>query len=276
MRELIEAARRRRAVAPLVAALEHPVATVREAAAAALGALEDAQAVAPLTGALRDHHAGVRAAARAALARIDPGRMPEAAVEALPHADPDARVRAASGPAADFPRRASGKELIAALGAEDALVRARAASELGARRDRRAVEPLTALLKREDPGSSAQLAAAAALERLGAGLRSTHERSTLPSPLVLWGVGMALFALAVMLASTAGMGTAVGIMGVGGFAIMLGAGARAMRRRRHQGYFWLGDDVAGREAVWLGSGADGRWGDLGGGDIGGGGGGGGW
>jgi hypothetical protein len=255
MRDLIDEAARTRSAAPLMAALEHPFASMREGAAVALGALGDAHAVTPLTAALGDRDARVRAAALTSLVRIHPERATELAADG---------------------RDAAGQLLIGALGDRDALVRSRAARELGALGDRRAVGPLTALLKREPPGSRAQEAAADALERLGAGRRVTRERSSFASPLVLWAVGMALFAVGVVLANTTGMGAVVGIVGVAGFVIMIGARVHGVRWQRRDGHFWLADDVAGGEAVWLGSAADGGWGDLGG-DIGGGGAdGGGW
>jgi hypothetical protein len=277
MRGLIDQAAQTQCGAPLVAALEHPFARMREGAAVALGALGDAQAVAPLTAALGDRDARVRAAVFTSLVRIDPERARDLAVEALRDADPGVRVEAVTVLARASSPEAAGEVLIDALGDRDAMVRGRAARELGARGDRGAVGPLTALLKREPPGSRAQEAAANALERLGAGRRVTRERSRLASPLVLWAVGMALFALGVLLANTTGMGPLVGIVGVAGFAIMIGARVRGVGWQRQDGHFWLGDSSGASEAVWLGSAADGGWGDLGGGDIGGGGGdGGGW
>jgi hypothetical protein len=276
MRGLIDQAAQKQSGAPLMAALEHPFASMREGAAVALGALGDAQAVAPLTAALGDRDARVRAAALTSLARIDPERGTELALEALRDADPEVRVEAVTVLARASSPEPAGEALMEALVDRDPTVRGRAARELGARGDRRAVEPLTALLKREPPGSRAQEAAADALERLGAGRRVTRQRSRLVSPLVLWAVGMALFALGVVLANTTGMGAVVGIVGVAGFVIMLGARVRGVGWRRQDGHFWFGDDVGGGEAVWLGSAADGGWGELGG-DIGGGGAdGGGW
>ena len=276
MRGLIDQAAQKQRCAPLVAALEHPFASMREGAAVALGALGDAQAVAPLIAGLGDPDARVRAAALTSLARIDRERATELGLEALRDADPEVRVEAVTVLARVSSPEPAGEALIVALGDPEATVRSRAARELGARSDRRAVGPLTALLKREPPGSRAQEAAADALERLGAGRRVTRQRSRLASPLVLWAVGMALFAVGVVLANTTGMGAVVGIVGVAGFAIMLGARVRGVGWQRQDGHFWLGNDVAGGEAVWLGSAADGGWGDLGGGDIGGGGDGGGW
>ncbi len=235
------------------------------------------QAVAPLTAALGDRDARVRAAALTSLVRIEPERATELALEALRDADPEVRVEAVTVLARPSSPEPAGEVLIEALGDRDAMVRGRAARALGARGDRRAVGPLTALLKREPPGSRAQEAAADALERLGAGRRVTRERSRLASPMVLWAVGMALFVLGVVLANTTGMGAVVGIVGVAGFAIMIGARVRGVGWQRQDGHFWLGDGVGGGEAVWLGSAAEGGWGDLGGGDLGGGGGdGGGW
>jgi HEAT repeat protein len=276
MRGLIDQAAQAQSGAPLVAALEHPFASMREGAAVALGALGDAQAVAPLTAALGDPAARVRAAALTSLVRIEPERATELALEALRDVDPEVRVEALTVFARASSPEPAAEVLIEALGDRDPSVRGRAARELGTCGDRRAVGPLTALLKRERPASQAQVAAADALERLGAGRRVTRERSMLASPMVLWAVGMALFALGVLLANTTGMGTVVGIVGVAGFAIMLGARVRGVRWQRQDGHFWLGDGVGGGDAVWLGSGADGGWGDFGGGGDGGGGDGGGW
>jgi HEAT repeat protein len=282
MRGLIDQAAQTQSAVPLVAALEHPLASMREGAAVALGALGDTQAVAPLTAALGDRDGRVRAAAFSSRVRIEPERAMELALEALRDVDPEVRVGAVMVLARASPPEAAGEALVEALADRDALVRGRAARELGARGDRRAVGSLTALLKRESPGSRTQEAAADALERLGAGRRVTRQRSRLASPLVLWAVGMALFALGVVLANTTGMGAVVGMVGVAGFVIMLGARVRGVGWQRQDGHFWLGDGVAGGDAVWLGSAADGGWnlggGDIGSGDFGGGGGdgGGGW
>jgi HEAT repeat protein len=248
----------------LVAALEHPFASLREGAAVALGALGDELTVAPLTAALRDRDARVRAAALTSLVRIQPQR----AMEALRDADPEVRASAVTVLAGASSREAAGEALIELLGDGDAMVRSRAARELGTRGDRRAVRPLTALLKREPPGSRAQEAAAHALVRLGAGRRIIRQRSSLASPLVLWAVGMALFGLGVAVSASWGMGLLAGAVGVAGFLLLVGFRVQAARGEGQ--WFYPGGELGGGDAVWLGASVDtGGWSDGGGADGGG-------
>jgi HEAT repeats len=244
--ELIQAAEWKRSLGPLVAALDNRDGRIREAAAAALGRLGDQRATGALLGARDDGDPFVRAAA----------------VEALP------RV---------LRRETALPPLLEALDDDDQLVRARAAEALGELGARGGVEPLFALLRREPPGSRPQLAAATALDRLGAGEGRARRRNPLTSPLVLWIVGLALFGLGVVLASASGIGLEAAAVGLVGFLLLLGARLQATRSSR-QGFFYPGGELGGGEAVWLGAsvGDGGGWADFGdgGGDGGGGDGGG--
>jgi len=137
---------------------------------------------------------------------------------------------------------------------------------------------LFALLRREEPGSRAQRAAAAALDRLGAGDARAERRNPLTSPLALWIVGLAVFGLGVALASASGVGVGAAAVGLVGFLLLLGARLQAARGSG-QGFFYPGGELGGADAIWLGAavGDDGAgWADFGdgGGDGGGGDGGG--
>jgi HEAT repeat protein len=208
----------------------------------ALGRVEDERATGPLLGALRDGDPYVRAAAVESLPRV---ARPETAVPCL----------------------------IAALDDADHMVRGRAAEALGDIGAHDATEPLFALLRREEPGSRAQRAAAAALDRLGAGEAHAERRSRLTSPLVLWIVGLALFGLGVALASASGIGFGSAAAGLVGFLLLLGARLQAARGSG-RGFFYPGGDLGGADAIWLGSsvGDGGGWADFGDGGGGGGGG----
>jgi hypothetical protein len=238
----IQAAGQNSSLGPLVAALHNRDGRIREDAVVALGRAGDDFATGPLLGAVRDGDPYVRAAAAEALPRV---ARPEIAVPCL----------------------------IAALGDDDYLVRGRAAEALGDLRARDAIEPLFALLRREEPGSRAQRAAAAALERLGAGEARAQRRSRLTSPLVLWIVGLGLFGLGVALASASGIGFGSAAAGLVGFLLLLGARLQAARGSG-QGFFHPGGDLGGADAVWLGAsvGDGGGWADFGDGGGGGGGG----
>lgn len=240
--EQIRAAERKRSLGPLVAALDERDGRIREAAVMALGRVGDERGAGPLLGVLRDGDPFVRAAA----------------VETLP------RVL----------RRETAKPcLIGALDDDDYLGRARAAEALGDLGARAAIEPLFALLQREEPGSRGQRAAAAALHRLGAGDASAERRNPLTSPLALWIVGLALFGLGVALASASGIGFGSAAAGLVGFLLLLGARLQAARGSG-RGFFYPGGDLGGADAIWLGAsvGDDGGradFGDGGGGDGGG-------
>jgi HEAT repeats len=238
----IRAAGQKWSLGPLVAALGNRDGRIREDAVVALGRAGDEFATGPLLGALRDGDPYVRAAAAEALPRV---ARPEAAVPCL----------------------------IAALGDDDYLVRGRAAEALGNLGAHDAIEPLFALLRREEPGSRAQRAVAAALERLGAGEARAERRSRLTSPLVLWIVGLALFGLGVALASASGIGFGSAAAGLVGFLLLLGARLQAARGAG-QGSFHPGGDLGGADAIWLGAsvGDGGGWADFGDGGGGGGGG----
>jgi hypothetical protein len=240
--EQIKAAERERSPGPLVAALDNRDGRIREAAVTALGRLGDQRATEPLLNALHDEDPFVRAAAVEALPRV---LRPETALPPL----------------------------IGTLGDDEQLVRARAAEALGQLGAPGAVEPLLALLRREAPGSWPQRAAATALERLGAGEARAGRRSPLTSPLALWIVGLALFALGVVLASASGIGLGAAAVGLVGFLLLLGARLQAARGSG-RGFFYPGGELGGGEAIWLGASVDdqGGWADFGDGGGGGGGG----
>jgi HEAT repeats len=218
----VEQAEQSGSLGPLIATLDHPRGQFREAAVAALGRLGDERAASAVVAALADDDEFVRRAAVTALPRV--------------LAEDKAVVR-----------------MVQALHDDEDLVRTRAAQELGELGHRHAILPLGTLLRSEPPGSRAQLAAAEALEKLGAGEISRH--NPLTTPLGLWIIGMALFAAGVVLAGSTGMGFAAGALGVAGFLVALASRLQFTRRGREQNLFLVGDSMGGGDAVFIGASA---------------------
>ncbi len=134
----------RRAVGPLVAALEDPDAVVQEQAALALGSIGDRSAVPALVASLERHRES-EALLRGVAAAFESLRDPRAA--------------------ASVPR------LLAALAASDASTRLAASRALGVIADRRAVEPLLQVAL-HDPDSGVRSAAAGSAAALDPGART--------------------------------------------------------------------------------------------------------
>jgi HEAT repeat protein len=153
----------RSAVEPLIAALRDQDQYVREAAARALGRLDDSRAVEPLVAVLRDNYSSVRKAAAWALGMLGDLRAVEPLLTALQ--DPDRIVREAAvgalGELGDF--RAT-EPLIAVLRDKDWYVRLTAAQALGKLGNPRIVEILIATLGNDDRDE--RLLAAVALREI--------------------------------------------------------------------------------------------------------------
>ncbi|MGD2105530.1 MAG: HEAT repeat domain-containing protein, partial [Anaerolineae bacterium] len=146
----------------LVMALKYKKdAEVRQAAAAALGGMANADAVQTLTAALEDDVPAVRRAAARALGRIGDARAADGLVKALC----DDELRETAIDALARVGTPSVEALTTCLEDGDPEVRATAAELLGKTGDDRAVEPLTVHL--EDEIASVRRAAAEALGTLG-------------------------------------------------------------------------------------------------------------
>ena len=119
----------RRAVDPLVTALDDKYQDVREAAAYSLGELADPQAVAPLIDALGDTHGKVREAAVWSLGKFKDRRAVDPLLKTL--RDPDPKVReAAAWTLGKFGERRAVDPLLKSMGDEDPKVREAAAKVL--------------------------------------------------------------------------------------------------------------------------------------------------
>jgi len=150
-------------VAEQIAALQDEDWAVREDAASALGASQDARAVAPLVTLLRDSDRAVRTAAVAALTAIG-----EAAVPALGIclADPDLNVQeSAASILAEIGDHRVRDSLVVALRSLDWIVRMHAAKALGRIADAGAVDVLMPLL--QDKVKAVRVEAAQALVTIG-------------------------------------------------------------------------------------------------------------
>jgi HEAT repeat protein len=152
-------------VTALLKALEwQPHEEVRAAAARALGSIGDRQAVMPLAMALHDVEWPVRKAAADALSRMPDSRAIPYLVGAL--GDDLVAVRMAAAYALVGIGAEAVEPVIAALHDSGSYTRAMAAWALGRLRDRKAVMPLTKVL-RKDKSADARLFAADALGLIG-------------------------------------------------------------------------------------------------------------
>ncbi len=139
-----------RAVTPLIAALKDPQPGVRVQAVAALGRMRDGRAFEPLAGALRgDGEGAVRLQAARALGELRDARAVQPLVVVLGDDSPD--IRSAAVQALGGIGRPASDALQAALGDKDARRRQYAAQALGEIRDPRAIAPLIAIMKDQDP-----------------------------------------------------------------------------------------------------------------------------
>src|SRR5262249_39656053 len=133
-----------RAVAPLLRALEDSAADVRAKAAAALGRLRDPAAIPALVAAIGDEKGSVRSAATAALKKFGK-KAYQPLLDAYKESSGPARA-ALLAALARYKTPAVSELLIAALDTPDRAERLCVIRTLGRRKDRRAVEPLLALL----------------------------------------------------------------------------------------------------------------------------------
>ena len=185
--------RDKRAVLPLIKALEDEYSHVRKASTVALGTIGDTRAANPLRVALKDQDPEVRASAAGALGKLDDPRVVDPLATALKDLSTDVRVAAAralgrvgtknavepllgaAGDGAEPVRHAArqaladigrhaGLALTKALGHKDPQVRT-VAQEALARTGRPAVRPLIEALTSEDP--VVRESAAKALQQIG-------------------------------------------------------------------------------------------------------------
>jgi HEAT repeat protein len=143
---VLGALRDERAVAPLIAQLSDPLATVREHVVWSLGAIRDARAVEPLGRTLgQDQSGDVRRQAAWALGAVRDERGVDPLVRGLKDRDHGVRKQAAWALGAIRDGRGV-DPLVKALADRDSTVRKQAAWALGAIRDARAVDRLIAVL----------------------------------------------------------------------------------------------------------------------------------
>ncbi len=139
-----------RTVPPLIAALKDPRPEVRTQVAAALGRMKDGRVFQPLSGSLRgDGDGAVRLQAARALGELRDARAVQPLIAVLGDDDPD--IRSAAVQALGGIGRPASDALQAALGDKDARRRQYAAQALGEIRDPRAIAPLIAIMKDQEP-----------------------------------------------------------------------------------------------------------------------------